>query len=203
MTTGAASTPPVYGLVLAGGKSKRMGTDKGLIPWHGREQRYYVADLLKEFCTDVFISCRAEQLQEIDPAYNTLVDAYDISGPLCGILSAFKKQPNAAWLVVACDLPLLDTATIQHLLLQRNTSAMATTFKSPFDDLPEPLITIWEPRCMETLLSFSADGFSCPRKALIRNEERVKIIDPANADALMNANTPEDAERVKAILQQA
>jgi molybdopterin-guanine dinucleotide biosynthesis protein A len=179
-----------------------MGTDKGLIAWHGREQRYYVADLLKEFCTDVFISCREEQLQEIDPAYKTLPDAYEITGPLCGILSAFKKAPAAAWLVVACDLPLLDTATIHHLLLQRDTGAIATTYKSPFDGLPEPLITVWEPKCVDTLLSFSADGFSCPRKALIRNEHRVKIIKPANADALMNANTPEDAARVKAILEQ-
>jgi len=200
MTSGAANTPPLYGLVLAGGRSRRMGTDKGVMQWHGCGQRYYVADLLKEFCKQTFISCRTEQLPEIDPAYETLPDAYDISGPLCGILSAFKKAPDAAWLVVACDLPLLDEATIHYLLLNRDANAMATTYKSPFDGLPEPLITIWEPGCIETLLAFSADGFSCPRKALIRNERRVKILEPVNADTLMNANTPDDAARVQSIL---
>jgi molybdopterin-guanine dinucleotide biosynthesis protein A len=191
---------PLYGLVLAGGKSRRMGQDKSVIKWHGNPQRYFIADLLEGLCEDVFISCRAEQVDEIDNHYKTLPDAYENTGPLAGILSAFKAHPDRAWLVVACDLPLLDKPTLEYLIQHRDAHSIATTFKSPHDGLPEPLITIWEPTSQPVLLSFLQDGFTCPRKALIRNEERVKILTPPTPHALMNANTPEDAEAVRRLL---
>ncbi len=188
----------IYGLVLAGGKSVRMGHDKSVIDWYGKEQRYYVADLLQSFCEEVYISCREEQQSEIDSIYKTLVDSYDVKGPAAGILTALSKHEDEAWLVVACDLPLLDKETLQHLIDNRDASKVATTYKSPHDGLPEPLITIWEPAAKEVLLSFVATGHSCPRKALINSDTH--IIEPKNADALINANTPEDAERVRNIL---
>ncbi len=192
--------PPLFGLVLAGGKSLRMGQDKSLMHWHGKEQRYYMADLLKKVCTDVYISCREEQKDEIDKDYKTLPDNYNGAGPLIGILSAFKAYPHVAWLVTACDLPLLDLSTLQHLIHNRDVEAIATTFKSPHDGLPEPLITIWEPAGFEKLQSHIADGYTCPRKALMRNESNVKMLTAPNPDTLINANTPEDAQRVKVIL---
>jgi molybdopterin-guanine dinucleotide biosynthesis protein A len=192
--------PPLYGLVLAGGKSVRMGFDKGTIRWHGTEQRYYMADLLKNICCDVFISCRKEQQHGIDHHYKMLLDTYPGSGPLIAILSAFQAKPDVAWLVIACDLPLLDLPTLQFLVQNRDAASIATTFKSPFDGLPEPLITIWEPASFEKLQAHISDGFNCPRKALIRNEAQVKILTPPNPDALMNANTPEDAKKVKEII---
>jgi molybdenum cofactor guanylyltransferase len=191
---------PLYGLVLAGGKSVRMGYDKSVIQWHSKEQRYYIADLLKTVCDEVFISCRAEQQDQIDSNYKTLVDNYEGAGPVIGILSAFKTISNVAWLVIACDLPLMDTETLQYLIKNRNTTGIATTFKSPFDGLPEPLITIWEPSSYEKLQVHISDGYTCPRKALIRNEAQVKMLTPPNPDALMNANTPEDADKVKSLL---
>ena len=195
------TTPLLYGLVLAGGKSVRMGNDKGIMQWHGKEQRYYMADMLGGCCKDVFISCRAEQQNEIDKEYKTLVDNYEGAGPAVGILSAFKAKPGAAWLVVACDLPLLDLPTLQYLVQHRDITRIATTFKSPHDSLPEPLITIWEPASFEILKAHISDGYSCPRKALIRNEATVKMLTAPNADTLMNANTPEDAAKVKDLIK--
>ena len=196
------TAPQLYGLVLAGGKSTRMGHDKGIIIWHGKEQRYYMADLLTGICEDVFISCRAEQQNEISTEYKTIPDSYTGAGPLTGIISAFNAYPNVAWLVTACDLPLLDFSTLQYLTTHRDTNSIATTFESPFDQHPEPLITIWEPSSRNLLLSCIADGLTCPRKTLIRNIERVHILKAPNPDTLMNANTPEDAEKVKEILSQ-
>jgi len=194
------SASPLYGLVLAGGKSIRMGHDKGIIHWHGQEQRYYAADLLLQLCTDVFISCRPEQQNEIVPAYKTLPDNYTGSGPIVGILSAFKMKPNVAWLVIACDLPLIDIETLQFLIQHRDPYAIATTFESPYDGLPEPLITIWEPSADSVLQSHLSENFTCPRKALIRNKEKVNILKAPNPDALINANTPDDARKVKELL---
>lgn len=193
------SKPVLNGLVLAGGKSVRMGYDKSNVNWHGKEQKYFVADLLKNICHDVFISCRDEQQQEITPGYKTIADTFIGLGPYGAILSAFRQQPDAAWLVIACDLPLLDTGTIEYLKEKRNLTSIATTFKSPHDGLPEPLITIWEPRSYPVLLRFLSQGFSCPRKVLINNNH-VEILDAPEPDALKNVNTPADMEDAKKLL---
>lgn len=189
--------PLINGLVLAGGRSIRMGFDKSLIEWHGKEQRDHMADILKEICNDVFISCRADQEQQIHN-YKTITDSFTGIGPYGAILSAFRSNPDAAWLVTACDLPLLDKATLQYLIDYRNTSAIATTFESPHDGLPEPLITIWEPKAYPILLSFLAQGSSCPRKVLRNND--VQIVKSQYPVKLMNVNTEEELIKAKALL---
>ncbi|MEO6289756.1 MAG: NTP transferase domain-containing protein [Ginsengibacter sp.] len=189
------------GLVLAGGKSKRMGRDKSSIQWHGKEQQYYIADLLKPLCDQVYISHRQGQASEANDNYKTLIDTYTGIGPYGAILSAFQFNPDVAWLVVACDLPLLDNNTLKYLLANRNANAIATTFQSPHDGLPEPLITIWEPKSSEVLLSFLSHGYTCPRKVLIKSDA-VHLLQPPDTNALMNVNTPEDFEKAEQIIMQ-
>lgn len=190
--------PPLNGLVLAGGKSVRMGAAKDLMQWHGKEQRYYAADLLDKFCGEVFISCRREQQEDIDPAYKTLPDTFLNMGPSGGILSAFRAQREKAWLVIACDLPLLNQDTLRFLVANRAAEKIATTYESPFDGLPEPLITIWEPASFPVLLRFLGEGITCPRKVLINSD--ASVLKPSQPDALMNVNTPEDAAKAKGII---
>ncbi len=192
--------PKLNALVLAGGKSERMGFDKTAIKWHDKEQRYYVADMLRRHCRDVYISCRAGQVAEIDGAYPTLVDTFTDLGPYGAILSAFRSEPDSAWLVVATDLPLLDDITIQHLIALRNPSAMATAYAGGADGLPEPLIAIWEPKSYPQLLAFLGQGYSCPRKVLINSD--TSLVPPANPDALTNVNTPDELDRIKRQLHQ-
>lgn len=189
----------INGLVLAGGKSTRMGRDKSSIPWHGKEQKYYMADLLKPLCHEVYISLRKEQESETNADYKTITDIYSGIGPYGAILSAFRVQPHIAWLVVACDLPLLDQATLKFLLSNRNPDAVATTFQSPHDGLPEPLATIWEPKSYEVLLAFLSHGYTCPRKVLIKSNE-AHLLQPPDADALMNVNTAEDFAKAEQII---
>ncbi|WP_202925340.1 NTP transferase domain-containing protein [Mucilaginibacter sp. 14171R-50] len=193
--------PVLNGLVLAGGKSARMGYDKGAVNWYGKEQRYHMADLLKRYCDEVFISCRdIDQQQQIDKGYLSLPDTFTNLGPLGGILSAFREHPDRAWLVVACDLPLINEDVLQHLIANRNTATIATAYKSDQNAFPEPLITIYEPKSYPTLLQFLAQGYSCPRKVLINSD--ITLLQPAPPDALANVNTPEELDRIKRIIDQ-
>lgn len=199
MISNETNLPLINGLVLAGGKSTRMGTDKDIMKWHGKEQRYYAADLLKPFCEEVFISCRAEQAAHIDQAYQALPDTFLNMGPTGGILSALRAQRDKAWLVIACDLPLLNEETLRYLLTNRNKKNLATTYQSPHDGLPEPLITIWEPESYPVLLNFLGKGMTCPRKVLMNSE--TTILKPLQPETLMNVNTPEDAKKATEVLQ--
>jgi molybdopterin-guanine dinucleotide biosynthesis protein A len=192
--------PPLNGLVLTGGKSLRMGFDKGSVNWHGIEQRYYVADMLSPLCKEVFISCRQDQQSEINASYQNLTDTFTGLGPFGGILSALREKPDHAWLVVACDLPLLNEDTLQHLLANRNSSSVATAYQSAVNGFPEPLITIWEPKSYVVLLSFLAQGYSCPRKVLINSD--ITLLNPSDPEALTNVNTPDELEKIKRILHQ-
>lgn len=193
-----AALPPLYGLVLAGGKSQRMGQDKGAMEYHGQPQREYMADLLAELCEEVHLSVRPGQ--SVESQYNVLEDSFLGLGPLGGLLSAFREKPDAAWLVVACDLPLLDQAALQELVAARHSSALATAFQSPVNEFPEPLVAIWEPRAYRVALEFLAQGYSCPRKVLINSE--VALIDAQRPQTLMNVNRPEEYEKVQKLLQQ-
>jgi molybdopterin-guanine dinucleotide biosynthesis protein A len=191
--------PILNGLVLAGGKSARMGYDKGAVNWYGKEQRYHMADLLNKHCAEVYISCRdAEQQKEINTEYLSLSDTFTGLGPYGAILSAFREQPDRAWLIIACDLPLVDANVLQHLVDNRNTATIATAYQSDFKDFPEPLITIYEPKSYPALLQYLAQGYSCPRKVLINSD--ITLLQSPEPDALANVNTPEELDRIKRIL---
>ncbi len=190
------NTPILNGLVLAGGKSRRMGRDKGKINYHGKPQREYAFDLLAACCEQTFLSCRPDQSADPDLFGMPLIfDSFLGLGPFGAIASAFRENPNSAWLVVACDLPLLDQETLEYLIKHRDTSRIATAFNSPDNEFPEPLITIWEPRSYPILLSFLAQGYSCPRKVLINSE--VALVDAPDTRVLTNVNSPEDFEQLK------
>ncbi len=192
------AVPPLYGLVLAGGKSTRMGTDKSLIAYHGVPQKDFAAQLLGKFCEKVYISIRHDQEPDTQSPFPQLSDTFLHLGPMGALLSAFRAHPDAAWLAIACDLPLLDSTTIRYLAEQRRSSALATAFTSPVNGLPEPLVAIWEPRSYPVLLQFLSQGYSCPRKVLINTT--VHLLQSPSPDALSNVNSPSEMEEIQKIL---
>jgi molybdopterin-guanine dinucleotide biosynthesis protein A len=192
--------PVLKGLVLAGGYSKRMGTDKGLLSYHnGQEQRSYLYQLLSDAGLETHLSCRPDQAEELQEQFAVLPDRFLELGPFGGILTAFQADPDAAWLVVACDLPFVNAQTLDCLVGERDPSFHATSFHNPNSGFPEPLITIWEPRSYPDLLHFLSLGYSCPRKVLINTD--VKEVAAPNPDWIRNVNTPEEYEAAISALQ--
>ncbi len=187
------SVAPVKGLVLAGGKSQRMQTDKGLIFYHGKPQRDFMYDLINTSGIQPHLSIRTDQTYSVAEEVNTVTDTFIGLGPYGAILSALMSDPNSAWLTVACDLPLLKEEHIRTLLEHRNPSKLATAFYNPQTDFPEPLITIWEPKAYQVLLNFLSLGYSCPRKALINSE--IELVRIEDSSFMMNANTPDEKDK--------
>ena len=188
--------PPLYGLVLAGGRSTRMQRDKATLSYQGQNQLDRAVDLLKGRVTEVFVSVRPDQRE--DPArarYAQVVDAHEGLGPIAGIAAAQQLKPGAAWLVLACDLPYLDDRTLSHLIAQRDTARIATAYRSSHDGMPEPLCAIYEPSSAAPILERVSLNKSCPRKFLIQSD--VHLLEQPDPRALDNINTPEEYHAVR------
>jgi len=190
-----ATKPKIFGLILAGGYSRRMGQDKSLLEFHGKPQIEYIYDLLQKCCGQVFLSKRADQKTYKNIPFINDVNEFADHGPLGGILSAMKEYPDASWIIMACDLPFVTEETIQTLLVQRDPQKTATAFISTQDALPEPLCAVWEGHAYDSILKLFNEGIHCPRKILIKSN--VCLLQQTNPHWLDNVNTPQEYEQIK------
>ncbi|HEV2441347.1 MAG TPA: NTP transferase domain-containing protein [Steroidobacteraceae bacterium] len=182
---------PLYGLVLAGGRSSRMQRDKAALEYAGRSQLERAVGLITPLVERVFVSVRPDQAGDpLRARFAQIVDAGDVEGPIAGIIAAQSRHPDAAWLVLACDLPLLDQRTLEHLLRSRRPERQATAYRSSHDGLPEPLCAIYEPSSREAIRAHVASGRDCPRKFLIN--ANTELLDQPEPGALDNVNTPNE-----------
>jgi molybdopterin-guanine dinucleotide biosynthesis protein A len=185
---------PVFGLVLAGGESRRMGRDKALLDHDGQSQLAFVVDLLAAVVDKVFVSTRADQAADKERRrFAQIVDRCDNLGPVAGILSALEEHPDVDWLVVACDLPNIDEQTIRYLLDRRSDTQPFTAFTSSHDGLPEPLCAVYRKGCKDIVQAFVNDGMVCPRKILIRSD--TCLLEQPNSTSLDNVNTPDELQK--------
>lgn len=178
------------GLILAGGRSSRMGSDKALIAYHGKPQYQYLFDLLTPFCEYVHISGKA--LTDFPSQYNPVADQFDFESPLNGILSAMTDYPDSIWLTIAVDMPMVDGTLIKFLVDHRNPQKMATCFLDSTGKVPEPLFTIWEKKSYESLIAFNKAGGISPRIFLMNNP--VQFLNVPHEKYLININTLAEQE---------
>jgi molybdopterin-guanine dinucleotide biosynthesis protein A len=168
-----------------------MGSDKASLTRGGETQLDRAMKLLDAHLDRVFVSTSRDQADDpLRRNYDQIVDAYEDLGPVAGILSAMDKNPQVSWLVLACDLPNIDDATISFLLDDASADHPATAFRSVHDDLPEPLCAIFRPECRAIIDRFVGEGANCPRKILINSPTH--LLDQPNPRALHNINSPED-----------
>ena len=199
--------PPLRALLLAGGKSQRMGRDKAqLVYRNGQTEVERLRVACEGLGLSVNLSVRAVgEGSDVGKASDVgeggsnrdlpvIEDRFLGLGPAGAICSAFLIDPDAAWLVLACDLPLLDAETLSTLIEARRTDRVATAVRGPQKEWPEPLVAIYEPRAYQRLLQFVGLGYSCPRKLLINSA--VEVVELTDGRPLTNANTPEERQWV-------
>jgi len=196
---GGNGRAPLLGLVLAGGRSTRMRTDKAALLYGGRSQLERAMELIAPHVERAYVSVRADQSEDpLRACFPQIRDDHENLGPIAGLLAAQARHPQAAWLVLACDLPLLDEATLAYLVRSRVPDRAATAYRSSHDGLPEPLCAIWEPRSAAPLAAYVARGRQCPRRFLL--DADTQLIDEPNPQALDNVNTPEEYRSVMSAL---
>jgi molybdopterin-guanine dinucleotide biosynthesis protein A len=194
--------PALKTLVLTGGKSQRMGQRKADLVYrpNGKTEAERIAEICDELLPgSVHISvANPEQTPVKD--FPNLPDRFPDLGAAGAICSAFLTDPNAAWLVVACDLPLLEKTQIEALLKTRAPGRLATAYQLASQRFPEPLVAIYEPKAYPRMLQFLSMGYACPRKVLINSD--VKKLVAEEEQPFTNANTQAERDEVLAILRE-
>jgi molybdopterin-guanine dinucleotide biosynthesis protein A len=193
------TAPALFGLVLSGGRSRRMQRDKATLEYDGRPQLVRTMELVQPLVARAFVSVRQDQQAEpTRAAYEPIVDILPDLGPLGGIHAALHTFPDNAWLILACDLPFLDTQTLRYLIERRAIQREATAYRSSFDGLPEPLCAIFEPRARLGIERHIALSKKCPRAFL--SQADVELLTLPDSHALDNINTAEEYAAAHAAL---
>ena len=187
------------GLVLCGGKSSRMGTDKAFLQYHQIEQYKYIASLFTNLNIPVLISCNESQQEKISNDYVTLVDddEFKNNGPISGLLTAFKNNPDDSFILVGCDYPLIQQHHIETIYSLSRYGFDAVCFVRQSNiSLHEPLITFYNYTFKEKLLASFHLGNSSIKRVLDEVNTLKIIIE--DEEFLKSFDTPEDFHSFKA-----
>ncbi len=182
-----SSSPPLKALLLIGGKSQRMGSDKAALVFEGKTLLERTLATITPLIPEAYLSIAHDDEREF--SHPTIRDLTPNPGPLGGLQAAFHHDPEAAWLVLACDLPLFNSTTLENLLDKADPTQKATCYRNRLDQRAEPLCTLYQPAAAHALTNYLADDRRCARKFL-ESLEPVMLPLP-HPLALDNANRPE------------
>ena len=190
----------IAGIVLAGGRSTRMGTDKASLVLDGRTLLQRTVDALSQVVTEiVVVRAEGQQLPALSsPSPITVVeDSLDDQGPLVGIAEGLRAVSCDVALVTACDMPFLRPQLLR-MLVER--ASVGRRFVVPmYLDRPQPLCSAFRRDALEVIDAQIAAG---ERKIMaVARELDVDRVSPGHWTAadpdgrsFENVNTPEEFE---------
>lgn len=196
------SNGPPFGLILAGGHSRRMGRSKGRLVYTGGGQCQVERcfRLLSCVCRRVYLSVRPNQGPFFEgDCLPRIPDQWADQGPLGGIVSAMQRAPERAWLVLACDKPFVNTALLETLVAHRTPFWEAVAFRMSVGSAPDPLCAVYEPPLFPRALSALQQGQRSPRALLEKTNTR--LLDPMDGWRLRDVNTPEAYRTAKRVIR--
>lgn len=189
------------GVVLAGGKSRRMGADKATLPFGEATLLERVVHRVKACCHPVFVVLsRPGSYPHL--GLSVLVDRWPGLGPLAGLDVGLRACPEEYAAVVACDLPFVKPRFLRGLARQAKGADAAV----PVTDRPHPLCAVYRRRVADVAELLLRAGGGSLRDLLARvqvhyvPEEVLRRWDP-HLESLVNVNTPEDYAQALARLQ--
>ena len=187
----------IQGVILAGGRSRRFGSDKAAVIIADSDSRTLlqrICDELKSLQLDVVVVTHADATLKPD-GFTVLRDLVPDSGPLGGIVTAMTLVPADAYLVVTCDMPFVTRDLLAQLVAAFQQTGMASVFESNFVLQPFPALLTSACLCAANLLiaerRLDMSGFL----AQISQLHKVSRVD--NGTDFMNMNTLDDLRQVR------
>jgi len=178
-------------IIMAGGGSSRMGTDKSMLPIKGQSMIEAICEQLRGFFDQILISAN-----EVDKfaflGFEVIPDKVPEQGPLMGIASALEASANELNFVVACDIPKINLACVNRMLTEAVESQADIVVPTTGEEKYEPLFAIYRKTALEAINKTLSSG---KRKITeVFTLCKVKHIELDNTDWLVNLNTMADYE---------
>lgn len=191
-------------LILCGGKSTRMGKDKGSLVHNGKTWVQHAMRSAALSKTEVYLSVNHEQLEvysRLFPTENFILDNFDsIQGPLKGIMSAHKQYPQADWLVLACDMPMISYRTIAALLKNYYSDSQSDFYiYKDKDGFHQPFPGIYSGQALKWVYNFDLIGklnSHSIKNILEMGTVNYLEVPEGRKDELINFNKEEDLQKL-------
>lgn len=191
----------ITGIVLAGGKSRRLGIDKAWIEWQGMPLIQRAIGILKEFCDTILVSANGENFDTLD--CTVVRDRLEDGGPMAGLFECLLRSESELNLVLAVDTPMVTPGLYQYLL-EQDLSADVLVARDD-QNYYQPLCAVYNKSIlpvMQQQIKNGVFGFT----ALFEKAECISVqIDPSlpfyTSSLFLNINTPEDLEGLRELSQ--
>ncbi len=183
----------LVGVVLAGGISRRFGSEKALLSWKGRSFLQIAAERLRPLCDEVVLS--VDRPGRFDAAFGIreIPDFEPGGGAAVGILSVLRACEGAAALVTPVDMPLMPPGLLARLLAGRGRVAAVVL---QVGGRRQPLVAVYEPGSGAVIERCLGQGERKILTILRRMRTTVVRPEPADAELLVNINSPADYGRM-------
>lgn len=179
--------------VLTGGRSSRLGRDKALLPYRGTTLVEWIAGQAREAAGAVFLVGAPERYGHLD--LPCLAENYPGCGPLSGIETALRVAESEMVLVVACDMPGLESAVLRHLIETAENSGADVTAAALAGGQPEPLCAVYRRSVLPAVQEALARGEYAVHRLL---KKLHVILYPIDSEMVIrNINTAEEWARCR------
>lgn len=183
----------ITGIILAGGKSARMGTDKGFVMLNSKTFIAHIIDVLKPMVNDIVIVSNNSDYD----VYNLsrIDDIFENAGPLAGLYSGLKHSKSEFNLVLSCDVPLISNKVLNKLIEEFDKKMDVIQIQCQGKTMP--LIAIYKKQCSKTLLELLHKGERRLQMAVEHLNTKTITLDHDLEYHVKNINTTEELKALK------
>ncbi len=182
----------ITGIVLAGGKSSRMGSDKGLLTINDKTFVEHVIVAMKPLVDKIIIVSNNKDYDQF--GYRRVDDSIKDSGPLAALYSGLKHSETEFNLVLSCDIPMIKTEILKKLVDADLENHEVVQIESNTKTMP--LIAMYKKQCMHKCLELLQQGERRLRVAVNELKTKTIIIDAEFDQFVKNVNTKEDLKTI-------
>lgn len=212
----------ISGIILAGGKSRRMGQDKALLELDGKPILQHVLDRIAPLCAEVILVAN-DASAYTQFAVKIINDVLPGKGSLGGLYSGLLEARHDYAFAVACDMPFVNPALVRYLIslapqndvvIPRAHDPSSRAKRAPRADRPmakendlHPMHAIYSKRCLPIIAErLRADdlrliGFLPDVRTRIVEQNEIDRFDPKHL-SFFNTNTPDDFRFAQALAQE-
>jgi len=186
-------TTSITGIILAGGKSSRMGQDKGFLKLKGKTFLSYIIEALKPIVDDIINVSNNSDYDFFK--LKRVKDTIENSGPLAGLYSGLLHSETENNIVLSCDVPLINTSVLKKLIEGVSPETDVIQFESEGKTIP--LVAMYKRHCSQPILKLLQTNERRLRFAIEQLEVKTIKLEPELEKTVRNINTIKELKELK------